>query len=132
MQYSLKVNETETGKEGLLTFEGDMTIIHARKIKKALLEAFATVDLLGLNIKTIESADISFVQLICASHREAFLTGKKIIFQGSIVAPQMLKKPVCGSHYVNNRRGRHFFLNNLPETTVKEDCKYGKDDFDRG
>lgn len=84
MQYSLKVNETETGKEGLLTFEGDMTIIHAREIKKALLEAFATVDLLGLNIKTIESADISFVQLICASHREAFLTGKKIIFQGSI------------------------------------------------
>jgi anti-anti-sigma regulatory factor len=84
MDQSLKVTNTETGKEGFLSLMGDMTLAEAQEIKKALLEAVVEVDTLYIDLKEIESVDISFLQLLCASHRECFLSKKQIFLQGGV------------------------------------------------
>ena len=82
MKYSMKVSNTANGKEGLISLSGDLTIVHALEIKKVLLEAISDVETLFLDTHEIESMDISFLQIICAFHREAHMSEKKIGFQG--------------------------------------------------
>ena len=81
MRSSLRTNNIDGAKEGLLSFQGDMTMMHALEIKKDLLEATGEADILQLDLHEIESVDVSFVQLICAAHRECASSGKKISLQ---------------------------------------------------
>ncbi len=84
MEHALKVSKTEAGKEGVLAFSGDITMEHAQETKKTLLEAIHKVDILHLDLHEIESGDVSFVQLICAAHRECTEVGKQFLLQGGI------------------------------------------------
>ncbi len=84
MKHSLKSSITETGKDGLLSLGGDVTMVYALETKKVLLEAIQEVDTLNLDLHEIESVDVSLVQLICAAHRECYLSGKKILLQGGV------------------------------------------------
>ncbi len=84
MKHSLKVNKTDEGTEGLLSLTGDLTMAHARETKEALLQAIKEVDTLHLDLKEIDSVDVSFVQLMCATHRECFLSEKKVFLQGGV------------------------------------------------
>ena len=84
MDHSLIVNNTEAGKEGVLSLMGNLTLEEALETKKALLEAIEEVDLLHVDLKGIESIDVSFIQLICAAHRECFLAKKEIYVQGDV------------------------------------------------
>ncbi len=81
MEHSLNIKKTDGGNEGVLSLEGDMTLTDALEIKDVLLEAIDKVGTLHLEIKQAESVDISFLQLVCAAHRECFLSGKKILLQ---------------------------------------------------
>ena len=94
MNHSLKVNETEAGKEGMLSLVGDLTMTEAQDTKKALLEAIEQVDTLLLDLQKIESVDVSFIQLLCAAHRECFLSEKGIFLQGevSIIMETLLER----------------------------------------
>ena len=82
MDHSLKVDITEAGKEGFLALAGDLTMVEAQETKKVLLEAIEKVDTLHLDLQKIESVDVSFIQLICAAHRECFLSEKEIFLRG--------------------------------------------------
>ena len=84
MDHSLDVSKTNIGKEGVLSLMGNLTMLEAQEAKKALLEAIEEVDTLYLDISGIETVDVSFIQLICAAHRECFLTQKKIYMQGDV------------------------------------------------
>lgn len=82
MKHSLRISKTEEGIEGLLSLWGDMTMPHAQEIRTTLLEAVDKVDTLSLDLDEIESVDVSFVQLICAAHRECEKNDKMIFLQG--------------------------------------------------
>lgn len=82
MQHSLKISTTETGKEGFLSLEGELTMPHACDIRKVILEAIDKVDSLRLDIHSTRSVDVSFLQLLCAAHRECFFSGKQISLDG--------------------------------------------------
>jgi len=84
MDHSLKVTKTEAGKEGVLSLVGDLTMAEAQETQKVLLEAIEEVDTLHLDLKEIESVDVSFIQLLCAAHRECFLSEKDIFLQGGV------------------------------------------------
>ncbi len=94
MDHSLKVEMTEVGKEGVLALAGDLTMVEAQETKKVLLEAIEKVDTLHLDLKKIESVDVSFIQLLCAAHRECFLSEKEIFLQGGVsdIMNQLLEK----------------------------------------
>ena len=85
MGHSLIVNNTEAGKEGVLSLMGNLTMVEAQATKKAILEAIEEVDRLHVDLKEIESIDVSFIQLLCAAHRECFLSKKEIFIQGDAI-----------------------------------------------
>ncbi len=84
MDHSLKLTKTEAGKEGYLSLVGNLTMAEVQETQKVLLEAIEQVDTLYLDLKEIESVDVSFVQLLCAAHRECFLSEKDIFLQGGV------------------------------------------------
>ncbi len=84
MNHSLQVIKTENGKEGTLTLTGDVTMAEVQETKKAILEAINEVDRLFLDLKKIESVDVSFVQLLCAAHRECFVSEKDIFMDAEM------------------------------------------------
>ncbi len=84
MNNSLMVTETESGKVGTVSLTGDLTMMEAQETKKKLLEAIEEVQTLLLDLRTIQSVDVSFIQLLCAAHRECFLSEKGIFIQGEV------------------------------------------------
>lgn len=99
MEHTVTINRTGNVKEGFLTFTGDTTIVDALEIKKILLAAIKQVDELKVDFNGIDSADISFIQIICAANREAFLSKKKICHSGPL--PDPIKGLLLKSGYKN-------------------------------
>ncbi|MEE4240674.1 MAG: STAS domain-containing protein [Desulfopila sp.] len=81
MEYTLKIESSEAGMSGVLSLTGDVTMVSALETRKALLEAITEVDILRLDLEGVSSADISFLQILCAAHRECFLQGKEIFLE---------------------------------------------------
>ncbi len=84
MDHSLKITTTDDGKEGTLFLVGDLTMAKVQETKDTLLGAIGQVDRLYLDLNKIESADVSLIQLLCAAHRECFLSKKEIFIQGEV------------------------------------------------
>lgn len=78
MEHSLKVNKTETGLEGLLLFDGDLTMVEAQETAQTLFEAILEVNILNVDLQNVGAVDVSLIQLLCSAHRECFLSGKTI------------------------------------------------------
>lgn len=84
MNHSFKMSENKVGKEGVLSFTGDLVLAEAQQTKQQLLEAIQEVDKLYLDLSRIDSADISFIQLLCSAHRECLVTHKEMYLQGEV------------------------------------------------
>lgn len=76
---------TETTKSTVtIVWEDTISIENAQKKKQELLKAFNSADIILLDISQIEDLDISAVQLIIASQKEAFLRKKEFHIIGDI------------------------------------------------
>lgn len=89
MNHSFIVNETADGREGILSFKGNITVMEAQKTHELLLEVVDKVDILFIDLKGIESVDVSFIQLLCATHRECFFSEKSIYLKGNANDPMV-------------------------------------------
>ena len=81
MKHSLKVNKAQAGLEGILSFEGDLTILQAQETHRILFEAILEVNSLLIDLQNVGEADVSLIQLLCSAHRECFLSGKTIFIE---------------------------------------------------
>ncbi len=81
MKDAFEISTTAAGTEGILTLSGDVTMVEASETREVVLKAIEAVETLHLDLAGIESVDVSFIQLICAAHRECYITGKKIVLQ---------------------------------------------------
>lgn len=70
--------------KGLMTLSGDLNIQHAQSLRDALLEAVEKVSHLTLNLEQVSSADLSFTQILCATHRTLLAEGKTLAVAGNI------------------------------------------------
>lgn len=68
---------------GRLSIGGEMTVHHAIELKTALLEAFAEGEELQLDLKTVMEVDLAGLQIICAAHLGAALSGKGFSVSGA-------------------------------------------------
>ena len=66
-----------TEEKGLLSLKGKLTIENAAEFKCVLEESLNGVSALILDIGGVTCADVSGLQLICAAHRVAVLSGKE-------------------------------------------------------
>lgn len=81
MKHSLTVNKAQVGLEGILSFEGDLTILQAQGTHQILLEAILEVNSLLIDLRNVGEVDVSLIQLLCSAHRECFLSGKTILIE---------------------------------------------------
>lgn len=72
----------ESGKAGELTFSGALTIQRAHDFHAALLNGIKQVQHLRLHLTQVAEIDLSFMQLICATHRRLLKEGKKLTMSG--------------------------------------------------
>ncbi len=84
MKHTLTINETEIGKDGLLVFTGDVTIASAGQVKDVLLSAVKEVARLNIDLTGVEATDISFLQILCAAHRQMSMEDKQICLSGGM------------------------------------------------
>ena len=76
---------TETTKSiATLTWEDTVSVENAQKKKQELLKAFNSSDRIHLDISQVEDLDISAVQLILASQKEALLRKKEFKIVGEV------------------------------------------------
>jgi anti-anti-sigma regulatory factor len=76
MEHSLTVNKTESGLEGLLLFDGNLTMVEAQETHQTLFEAILEVNILNVDLQNVGAVDVSLIQLLCSAHRECLLSGK--------------------------------------------------------
>jgi len=70
--------EELSNEHGRLKVSGNLRIEHAAEAREQLLAALERLPSLVVDLSGVETADISFVQLMCAAHREAFARGQEI------------------------------------------------------
>lgn len=67
-----------------VTWDDTVTVENAQKKKQELLKAFNSSDVIYLDISQVEDLDISAVQLILASQKEALMRKKKFKIVGEV------------------------------------------------
>ncbi len=73
--------ETRDGRE-ILTFSGDLTVLHAAPVAEALRDAVQRAASIEIVIGPVSASDVTFPQSICAAHRTAASLRKEITVRG--------------------------------------------------
>ncbi len=63
---------------GRLKVSGEATIAAAAEAREHLLAAIERLPSLEVDLSGVEAADLAFVQVICAAHRECVVRGREI------------------------------------------------------
>lgn len=79
----------KSGKVRTLVLDGDLTIQHAAKLKKAFDGSFDGVKKLVLNLDKVDEIDLSGLQILCSAHRTSAKMEKELIIDGE--CPEVLK-----------------------------------------
>jgi anti-anti-sigma regulatory factor len=98
MKHKLRIKNTEEGTEGTLSLWGDLTVNCARETRDVLLEVLQNADIVHLDLQDVETADITLIQMICATSHECLLAGKKITLDaepGGVVSQLLRQSGYC-------------------------------------
>ncbi|PLX70094.1 MAG: hypothetical protein C0603_03915 [Denitrovibrio sp.] len=76
--------EKISDKDAKLTIGGNYTVENIKEFHKKITDLLNEIDTLVLYIEKGSTFDLTFVQIICATHREFTLTGKKVCLQGDL------------------------------------------------
>jgi ABC-type transporter Mla MlaB component len=63
----------------VLRLEGSWTVRRAHELKQILMDALESAESCVLELEDLEEADISFLQLLCATHRASLRLGKSVM-----------------------------------------------------
>jgi anti-anti-sigma regulatory factor len=69
----------DTPELSVLKLEGSWTVNRAHELKQVLLEALKNGDGFVLELEALGEADLSFLQLLCSTHRASLRLGKTMI-----------------------------------------------------
>ena len=96
MQYT---REQSDGSE-TITLAGELTISSADELKEVLINTLSVNDHIALNLEQVTEVDLSFLQLLCSTHRTAIKMIKTLIRTGT--CPESLKKIAEHSGYARH------------------------------
>lgn len=72
----------QSGAIGLLTYDGALTMHHARELKSALMRALGRVDHLIFNLEKVTAIDTACFQLLCMAQRISRGLNKRMTITG--------------------------------------------------
>lgn len=88
----------KSGKKGVLTLEGDLTIAQAGELKDLLLESMEKVDQVTIKALDLSEVDLACFQVLCSAHRFFDANKKKIsLFPETAEAFRQVVKRSCFS-----------------------------------
>lgn len=73
---------TQEGDLVSVVLQGDITIQNITPLKELLLKVLRESASIRIDVTGVTHADLSFVQLLCAAHRQARSMEKPMIFEG--------------------------------------------------
>jgi len=98
-----KNKPTRCAPESQAAFElrGPCTVEEAGRIRSLLVEQMREKDRLALNLEAVGSADLSFLQILCAAHKSALHAKKTIVVDGAL--PESLIQKVREAGFASRR-----------------------------
>jgi anti-anti-sigma regulatory factor len=69
-------------ESSVLSIEGALTVANINSLHKKIVELLSQTSSLELNIKQAEAIDLTFIQLMCSSHRAFGTKGKLFSISG--------------------------------------------------
>jgi len=78
----MNVTTNHGGQQTEMILGGSLTLVHATALHQHLMEALDLSARLALTLDQVDEMDISFTQLLCATHYAAVLAGKQMTVTG--------------------------------------------------
>ena len=76
------IRRSRAGERAIVTLSGDLTVPHAKAVRKALLEAVQGASSVEVVMENVVELDVSFPQLVCSTHRMAADLNKQLLITG--------------------------------------------------
>jgi anti-anti-sigma regulatory factor len=94
---TMTVIRNQTGDQGTITLEGELTLPRAEELKSALLKALVSGGALNIRFGAVQDVDLSCLQVLCSAHKSAVRMKKQIRFGGTV--PKILKDAAEAAGY---------------------------------
>ena len=75
-----KATTEQRGDSSVIRFQGELSIEHAQEIQETMLSASRDGGTLLIDMSAVTKIDLSFLQLICASHKSSIRSKRRIDF----------------------------------------------------
>ncbi|UCG78284.1 MAG: STAS domain-containing protein [Nitrospirota bacterium] len=82
----MRLSVDKSGKKGVLRPKGELTLLRADEMKKALMRALKKVKQLEIDLAGADDLDAACLQLICSAHRSAINAKRKITLKDTVPA----------------------------------------------
>jgi len=79
VQLDMGIKVVNLPETRVLKLEGSWTVRRAHELKQILTEALTNSESFVLETEALEEADISFLQLLCSTHRASLRLGKSFM-----------------------------------------------------
>lgn len=77
-------SKDRAANEAVVRIDGVCTIEQAATLKPLLLEGLEQTDDVRVDVSRVTDTDLSFLQLLCAAHKQALITGKRFTVEGGL------------------------------------------------
>jgi ABC-type transporter Mla MlaB component len=96
-QKSGKKSAKQSGKQGNITLDGNLTVGQAEGLRILLIKALIDAEQVRVDFGTVTDVDLSCIQLLCSAHRSASRMKRSITLSGDW--PEPFKKIVEEAGY---------------------------------
>ncbi len=86
-----------SGSEGVLTFDGELTLKHVDEIRVAFIKALIDANHVEIDFRNVTEADLSCLQLLCSAHRTSMKLNKRLNLVGSL--PKNVREVAAAAGY---------------------------------
>ncbi len=93
----MSAKQNQTGDQGTIILEGELTVPHAEELKSAFLKALINGRALNIRFGAVQDVDLSCLQVLCSAHKSAVRMKKQVCFDGTV--PKILKDAAEAAGY---------------------------------
>ncbi len=90
-------HERQSGKQGVVTLDGSLTLTHAEELRMLLIKALIDAEDVQVGFKSVADTDLSCLQVLCSAHRSACRMNRQLSLSGDW--PRSFKQAVEDAGY---------------------------------
>ncbi|HSQ78774.1 MAG TPA: STAS domain-containing protein [Nitrospirota bacterium] len=93
----LTFRDQQSGKQGNITLDGNLTVSQAGEVRMLLIKALIDAEQVRVDFGSVTDIDLSCLQLLCSAHRSASRMKKSVSLSDDW--PELFKKTVEEAGY---------------------------------